>query len=100
MTNGLQVFDAAGATMLDLSYTSPRLLGTATLNRALGSVDLPFLDMGTPFIIVPTIPPVGSTPYGPYATSISWSIAGKTLSWRFEGQYMPNQSAIIWYGNY
>ncbi|MBT2116418.1 hypothetical protein KK141_13925 [Dyella sp. LX-66] len=100
MASGLQVFDAMGATMLDLSYMSPRLLGTATLTSSYGSIDLPFLNMGTPFIIAPTIPSIGSTSYGPYAVGLVWSIAGKTLTWRFDGQYQQTRSAAIWYGNY
>jgi len=100
MATGLQAFDAAGNVLLDLSYVSPRLIGTVTLTGSPGSLDLPFLDQGTPFIVAPTLPSLGSTPYGPYALGLSWNISGKTLRWTFFGQFTPQTPITIWYGSY
>lgn len=80
MAAGLQVWDANGSLIVDLSTRLGRILGVTTFSSSTGSITDADFASGTPFFIAsPTS--VSSPSFGPKLT-----ISGTTLSWDFEGR--------------
>lgn len=95
MASGLQLFDSAGAIVLDTNDSITRILGTVQTSRNVnGSLTADF-DQGRPFFMYLSRGASG------YTVLPDVSISGRTLSWSYSGKNQSNTTdAFILYGLY
>lgn len=81
MAQGLQVFDAAGSLVFDLTDRLQRVLGAVYTGGAAGSINVPDFAYGTPFFFIQREGDLSQF----YVACKSVSISGNTLQWSSEG---------------
>jgi hypothetical protein len=100
MSIGLQINDGQGASILDTSMRTGRILGSVAITGDNGSVAVPTVT-GTPFLIVTSWPQPFST--GQFGTANVWgelSFDGTTIHWSFGFGGPIYGSITIYYGSY
>lgn len=93
MPAGLQVWDAAGNLVVDITTRLSRFLGSVNSGTSAGSISVPDLVQGTPFYFV--IISGGAVPVGSFGPEVTFS--GTTMSWTFAPGRTP-LAATIFYG--
>lgn len=81
MTYGLRVFNAAGVTILDVTDSLCRYIGTFSTGDTDGSVNFPGLSTGRPWVSGARVP---STDAAQYALP-NFTVSGTAVSWTFAG---------------
>lgn len=94
MPAGLQVFNAQGVDILDITSNLGLHLGTIETGTKAGSIVVPGFAQGTPFYMIQ-----GENPaYAGTNAVPNVTISGTTLSWSWPHQYGYFSSVIIIYG--
>lgn len=92
MPQGLQVWDASGNLILDISERVGKFLGIATITAGVnGSVTNAGFALGQPFFMVTTL---GTLPT--YRPSLTFNAGTNTLSWDWQGR--PGSNCSLRYG--
>lgn len=95
MPQGLQIFDASGNCLLDITDRLTRVLGEVTTGAASGSITNAALTTGTPWYL-------GANTDGSICSSgeanIVVSFSGSTMSWSYGSGTAVNKSIL--YGVY
>ncbi len=96
MPAGLQVWNAAGQLIFDISTRASRVLGLVNITGGVdGSVANPDFAQGDPYW--QCVQTVGlSTLY--FGVTPAFSFSGTTLSWSFDG--LPDNDCLLIYGVY
>jgi hypothetical protein len=96
MPAGLQVWDAAGNLVVDITTRLSRFLGSVNSGTSGGSISVPDLAQGTPFYFV--IISGGAVPVGSFGPEVTFSGTNNTtMSWSFASGRTP-LAATIYYG--
>ena len=96
MPQGFQVWDAAGALILDTNSMLGRILGTVAASGSTGSIDHGGLTTGRPFYVC--VSSDNGTGVGVMYPNVT--ISGSTLSWSYDGGGQSIGTAIIFFGVY
>ncbi len=74
MPQGLQVWDASGNLVLDVTTRLPRILGSVQTGTSAGSVTHTGLSSGTPFYFATTMANFQNSPVGSFSGNVfSWT---------------------------
>lgn len=97
MSQGLQVWDAAGNLVLDVTNRLTRIIGTVYSGESDGSIQVPEFATGDAWVCVQQANSFNSI--GDATRLIKTTISGTTLSWAFVGPTdWPIQGGTLIYG--
>lgn len=93
MSQGLQIWDAGGALVMDTTTRVATLVGRVATGTSNGSVSNAALAKGVPIYFTVLDQSAQTNPYWQYYPS--FFISGTTLSWSFSDKYPQYRASLI-----